>query len=137
MKIEFKTGSRRAALLGALLAFAMTGASAAVTAQELAGSWSGGGSVSFLSGKSERAKCRASFSKSSATTYSMRATCATPSGRVTQSASLSKSGANRYRGDFHNLEYDTSGTIRVVVSGNVASVGISASKGSASLTLHR
>jgi hypothetical protein len=103
----------------------------------LEGSWSGGGVVSFASGARERARCRAHYSRRSSTTYVLSATCATASGRATQSASLRNVGGNSYQGSFYNSEYNISGTIYVVVRGNRQSVQLSSSAGSASLQLSR
>ena len=131
----------RARVLTSLVVIgAAVGAGAAAdraSAEELAGSWRGGGSVSFLSGSKERARCRATYAKQSASSYAMSATCATASGSINQSTNLRKVGANSYRGSFHNLEYDTSGSISVTVHGGSQNVSISATKGSASLSLHR
>ncbi len=93
--------------------------------------------MSFVSGKAERARCRASYSKAGANSYSMNATCATASGSVSQSAIVRKVGGNSYRGSFHNAEYDTSGSISISVSGRSQSVYVSATKGSASMRLTR
>lgn len=74
----------------ALGACALAASLSAVTAHsaragDLSGTWRGGGSVSYMSGKAERAKCRATFSKLSPVSYAMSATCATASGSVSQS----------------------------------------------------
>src|SRR4029078_3397897 len=82
------------------------------------GSWSGGGSVTFASGERETVRCRAQYSRSSQTSYFVTATCATASGRATQTATLRHVGANNYLGNFHNSEYRVSGTISVVCSAN-------------------
>jgi hypothetical protein len=103
----------------------------------LDGSWSGGGVVSFASGAKESARCRAHYSRRSSTTYVLSATCATASGRATQTASVRSVGANSYRGNFHNSEYNVSGTIHVVVRGNRQSVQLTSDAGSASLQLSR
>jgi len=103
----------------------------------LAGSWSGGGWVSFSSGNKERARCHAHYSRQSETSYALSATCATPSGKASQSATLHKVGTNSYSGGFHNDEYNVSGTIYVVVHGNSQSVRLSGSGASASLSLSR
>lgn len=104
----------------------------------IVGSWSGGGTVSLASGSKEKARCRVRYARKSASTYSLSATCATPSGRVAQTASLRKVGANSYSGTFHNAEYNTSGNIYVVVRGNSQSVRLNSAAGaSASLKLSR
>jgi hypothetical protein len=65
------------------------------------------------------------------------ATCATPSGRATQTATLRQVGGNTYQGQFHNAEYDVTGTISVIVSGNRQSVRLSGDAGSAAFELRR
>jgi hypothetical protein len=65
----------------------------------------------------------------------MSATCATPSGSVSQSANLRKVGANSYAGSFYNPQFSVGGRIYVTTHGNSQSVTISSGSGSASLTL--
>jgi hypothetical protein len=121
-----------AAFVGALTA---SGVSLAQPAS-LEGSWSGG-VVSFASGAREKARCRAQYSRRSSTAYALTATCATPSGRATQSASVRQVGGNSYQGSFYNSEYNVSATIHVLVRGNSQSVHLSSGAGSASLRLSR
>jgi hypothetical protein len=106
-------------------------------ARGLEGSWSGGGSVQFATGATEQARCRAHYSRASKDTYRLRATCATPSGKANQTATVHKVGENRYRGNFHNPDYDITGTIFVVVSGNSQNVRLTSSSGSAIFRLSR
>jgi hypothetical protein len=103
----------------------------------LEGSWRGGGSVAFGSGQRERAQCRAQYRRSSATSYTLTATCATASGRATQTAIVRQVGGNSYQGTFHNSEYNVSGTIFVTVAGNRQTVRLTGEAGSASLELRR
>ena len=103
----------------------------------LDGSWSGSGSVSFASGEREAARCRAQYNRASGTSYLVRATCATPSGRATQTATLRQVGGNTYQGSFHNAEYDVSGTILVTVDGNTQTVRLNSDAGSAAFELGR
>lgn len=103
----------------------------------LAGSWSGGGWVSFASGNKERARCHAHYSRAGGSTYALNATCATASGKASQSATVYQVSPNRFRGSFHNSEYNVSGSIRVAVSGNSQSVTLSGDGASASLSLSR
>jgi hypothetical protein len=103
----------------------------------LEGSWHGGGSVSFGSGQRERAQCRARYRRSSATSYTLTATCATASGRATQTAFVRQVGGNSYQGTFHNSEYNVSGTIFITVAGNRQIVRLTGDAGSASLDLRR
>ncbi len=102
----------------------------------LAGTWSGGGVVAYASGTRERARCHASYSGGT-TTVSLNATCATPSGSLSQYARLRQTGANSYSGTFFNAQYNMSGSIHVTVHGNTQTVSISSGSGSASLTLKR
>ncbi len=103
-------------------------------AEGLAGSWSGGGIVTYASGQRERARCNAHYS-GDGNVVSVSATCATPSGNVSQSANLRRVGANSYAGSFFNSEFNTSGSIHVTVHGNTQSVSLRSQSGSASLTL--
>jgi hypothetical protein len=126
---------RAAALAGSLLIAGL--AASPAMAQSLEGSWSGGGSVALGSGQHERARCRAQYRRSSSTSYTVTATCATPSGSATQTATLRQVGGNTYAGQFHNSEYNVSGTIHVTVGGNRQSVRLMSESGSASLELRR
>lgn len=130
---------RIAALALPLLMVAGLSASHQAAAQSagLEGSWHGGGSVAFGSGQHERAQCRAQYRRASANAYTVTATCATPSGRATQTATLRQVGGNTYQGQFRNSEYDVSGTIVVTVSGNRQSVRLSGDAGSAAFELRR
>lgn len=103
----------------------------------LEGTWTGGGSVSFASGAKEQARCRAHYRRSSKAIYLMRATCATASGKATQTASLRSFGNGTYRGGFYNSEYDVSGTITVVLRGNEQTVRLSGAAGSGYFRLRR
>jgi hypothetical protein len=103
----------------------------------LAGSWSGGGWVSFSTGTKEKARCRANYARVSGDSYTLHATCATSSGKASQTATVYKVSASRYRGSFHNAEYNVSGTIRVVVHGSSQSVSLAGDGASASLSLSR
>lgn len=103
----------------------------------LTGSWSGNGSISFSSGSKEKARCRARFAKTGASSYAMSATCATPSAKVDQTATLYKSGANSFTGNFFNQQYNTGGSIRITVSGRTQSVRLNGEAGSAFFKLRK
>jgi hypothetical protein len=136
MQCESLRGKGAAALAVPLLVAGLAIGGPAM-AQSLEGSWSGGGSVAFASGQHERAKCNAQYRRASGNAYTVTATCATPSGRATQTATLRQVGGNTYRGQFHNSEYNISGTIYVTVGGNRQSVRLTSGSGSASLELRR
>jgi len=105
--------------------------------RSLEGTWSGGGSVSFASGSREQARCRAHYSRASKNSYRVNATCATASGKAAQTATVHKIGENKYSGNFHNPDYDISGTISVIVNGNSQSVRLTSSSGWAHIRLSR
>lgn len=118
------------------LSISITSASAIpADAASLSGSWSGGGRVQYGDTR-ERASCRARFSRSGSA-FSMSAACATPSGRVDQSAEVYQIGPNRYAGSFFNSQYGVSGSISISVSGNSMSVSLSGGSGGAYLKLSR
>lgn len=103
---------------------------AAAELMALDGSWSGGGSVKFPSGAKEAARCRANFKKRGAESYQVSARCASPSGKVEQTALLTYVGSNQYSGSFFNTEYKVDGTITVTVTGNSQNVSITTPAGS-------
>ena len=103
----------------------------------LAGSWSGGGWVSFASGKKERARCHAHYSRAGGSSYELSATCATASGKASQTAIVHQTGANSFSGSFHNAEYNVSGTIHIALHGNSQSVTLHGDSASGSLVLSR
>ena len=102
----------------------------------LSGSWSGGGWVSFASGSKEKARCHARYTGGGGS-YNVTATCATASGKASQSATVYKTGGNSYRGSFVNSQYNIRGSIRVVVHGKSQSVSLSGDGASAQLSLSR
>lgn len=106
-------------------------------ADTLSGSWTGSGSVHYSQTR-ERARCRANYSRVSGTLYRMSASCATPSGRVDQTATLNRVGDGVYAGSFHNSQYNVTGSIRVKLSGNSQYVSLSGNGGgSGSFQLRR
>jgi hypothetical protein len=124
--------------LACLIAFgALTLHSGSSNAQNLEGSWSGGGAVAMATGAREQARCRARYTRRANEGYVVSAVCATPSVRAVQTASLHKIGENKFRGTFYNREYGISGTIYVVVRGNTQSVRLTSESGWASLQLSR
>jgi hypothetical protein len=123
------------ALAGALSILGF-GASPA-SAQSLAGSWAGGGTIIYPSGERERARCRATF-RHSGGGVSMHAVCATASVRVTQSAALSRLTSSTYSGEFINTEYGIQGSIRIKVhSPSRMSASLTGGGGSAHFSLNR
>ena len=125
----------------ALLAASVLGYSAGpLTSAEqasLEGSWSGNGTVTFPSGGTEAARCRASFRRQSADRFAMNALCATPSGKVAQTAQLERVSGSRFSGEFQNSEYGIAGQINIVVRGNSLNASLSGGGASASLQLSK
>jgi len=103
----------------------------------LEGSWSGNGTVTFPSGASETARCRAKFQRRGGDTFAMRAVCASPSGRVAQSAQIMRVGGNRYSGEFVNTEYGISGLINIILRGNSLSASLDGGGATARFLLSR
>jgi hypothetical protein len=127
-----------AGVFAAVFGLGVSSASAAhAEPGSLVGSWSGGGSIAFASGSKERARCRAHFAKTGASSYVMSATCATASAKVDQSATLYRSGANSYTGSFFNQQYNTGGSIRITVSGRTQKVRLSGEAGTAFFSLRK
>lgn len=122
--------------IAAMPVVGLVGPSEAEGGASLAGSWSGGGWVSFASGSKERARCHAHYSGSGGS-YTVSATCATASGKASQTAKVYKVGGSSYKGSFVNSQYNVRGSIRVTVNGNRQSVSLSGDGTSAQLSLSR
>ncbi len=129
--------------LGAAIAFVgafgvLTAGASPASAQSLAGSWAGSGTIVYPSGERERARCRATFRNSGGGGVSMHAVCATASARVIQNAALSHLTGGTYAGEFYNTEYGIQGSIRVRLhSANKLSASLSGGGGSAQFSLNR
>lgn len=136
-KVSHRLASIGTAMAAIALAAVMSVEPVTAEPADIAGSWSGGGSVTFPSGSREKARCRATFSKVSDSYYKVSATCATPSGKVAQSASVKRTGANSFTGSFRNTDYNMEGTIHISVQGNSQNVTLTSSQASASLRLSR
>lgn len=106
-------------------------------ADRLSGSWTGGGSVEYADTR-EKARCRANFTRVSGTLYRMSASCATPSGRVDQIATVNRVGDGEYAGDFRNTQYNVTGSIYLRLRGDSQYVKLTgAGGGSGTFKLHR
>jgi len=142
-RFDHKSAERRLVSGFALAALALiapvpaSGLPAKKPSAGLEGSWSGGGTVSFASGSTERARCHAQYRHAGSTSYTMSATCATASGRASQTASVRQVGENRYAGSFYNSEYGISGAISIVLHGRSQTVRLRSDSGSAVISLSR
>ena len=99
--------------------------------------WSGGGTVTYRTGGSERARCRVSYSGRGGAIVSFSGTCATPSGTAEQSGTLRRTGPNSYSGSFYNSQLGVRGRAFVSVNGDSQTVSLRSSSGSATLSLRR
>jgi hypothetical protein len=122
--------------LAALPVVGFIGPSEAEPGASLAGSWSGGGWVSFASGSKEKARCHARYT-GGGSSYTVTATCATASGKASQTATVYKTGGNSYKGSFVNSQYNVRGSIRVTVHGKSQSVSLSGDGTAAQRSLSR
>lgn len=138
MKSELHRISRLRVLAFVASVGVLSAAGGAARAESsLSGSWSGGGAFTLSSGATEKARCRASYTKSGGKRFLMSATCATSSASVNQAATLVQTGANRYAGSFYNAEYGTGGSISVTVSGSSQSIRLSGAAGSGRFSLKK
>lgn len=124
------------ALAGVIIAMAMSEPSLAQRS-DLAGSWSGVGTIVLPSGASEEARCRARFRPSGGGTYDMNAVCATPSQRTAQTAVIERIGSNRYAGSIYNEEYNYTGEIVLTVRGNRLRASLSGGQVSGRISMRR
>ena len=139
-KLAIRSVLASGAGFAAVVAATLVGLPAPGVAQQgadLSGTWSGGGRVQFSSGAVESARCRASFRRQGGSSFAMSASCATPSARVDQTAVLSRTGGNRFAGEFYNSQYGITGSINISVNGNRLSASLSGGGASAHLSLSR
>ena len=135
--MKFSTKPIVTGLFSGLLLGGAASQTASAEPPSLEGTWSGGGRVTFPSGESEMARCRAQYTRQSRTSYIVRASCATSSARVEQTARVRQSSSNTFTGSFHNDEYNVDGSIHVTVSGSTQSVSLDGGGASAKLRLSR
>ena len=128
--------ARSLVALTALLALA-TPIAPALADSLLEGSWSGSGFVQPSNGQREKVTCKVNYHQLSDTVHSVKATCATSSMKIVQTGEISTVREGRYIGDFANLEYNISGSVRVTVSGNTQNVVFTSASGGGTLALKR
>lgn len=128
--------ARTLATLTALIGLAA--ASLPATADSiLEGNWSGGGYVQPTNGQREKVTCKVNYHQLNETVHAVKATCATASMKIVQTGEVSTVREGRYIGDFANLEYNVSGSVRVVVRGNTQNVTFTSASGGGTLALKR
>jgi hypothetical protein len=123
--------------LGLALAATAGSVAPAMADANIAGAWSGSGSLVLPSGATEKVRCKVSFNKSGGKSYGMNAVCASSSAKVAQTAMLAQVGPNRYVGEFTNQEYGVTGTISLTVNGSSLSANLQGGGGSAVFNLSR
>ncbi len=125
---QFRSNKKRLAATSAFVLAAAgifasaPSASASEAFDALKGSWSGGGSVSFSSGESEKLRCTARYSGGGSNlAFSMK--CASSSAQINLSGDLS--GGNKVSGSWSESSYGLSGGASGSASGNSVRVRIS------------
>lgn len=124
---QFRSNKKRLAATSAFVLAASVFASApSASASEafdaLKGNWSGGGSVSFSSGESEKLRCTAHYS-GGGSNLAFRMKCASSSAQINLSGDLS--GGNKVSGSWSESSYGLSGGASGSASGNSVRVRIS------------
>jgi hypothetical protein len=105
-----------------------------LAAASLQGQWRGSGVVSHRNTR-DAVRCRVSFQRLSATSFSVSSQCATETGRYDLKGRVVASGANRYVGRVRGQ--GVSGSVAIVQHGNHLSVAVTSRRGSARLSLSR
>jgi hypothetical protein len=106
----------------------------ALAASSLEGQWRGSGSVSHRK-STDAVRCRVSFHRLSATSFSVSSQCTTETGRYDVTGRVAASGGNRYSGPVEGQ--GVAGTAVIVMSGNRLSVTVTSKRGSDKLSLSR
>ncbi len=128
--------ARSLVVLAAVVSIAASSAPAAAESI-LEGNWSGSGYVQPSNGERENVTCKVNYHQLNDTVHAVKATCASASMKIVQTGQISTVREGRYIGDFANLEYNISGSVRVVVSGNTQNVTFTSASGGGTLALKR
>lgn len=84
--------------------------------QEIAGSWSGAGTVSLMGGGAERLRCRADYSPSDAAHLSLSLRCASDSFKLEIASNITREG-NRIGGAWREASFGASGALNGTING--------------------
>jgi hypothetical protein len=106
----------------------------ALAASSLEGQWRGSGSVSHRK-STDAVRCRVSFHRLSATSFSVSSQCTTETGRYDITGRVAAAGGNRYSGPVQGQ--GVTGTAVIVQHGKSLSVTVTSKRGSAKLSLSR
>jgi len=109
----------------------------AAEAGRLDGRWAGAGYFNAANGQRERVRCKVSYSRQSAKSYALNATCASASAQIRQRGTLQQVSSGRYSGTMYNTEYNIGGRIVVRVNGSSQTVSFSSDAGSGRLSLRK
>ncbi len=131
MRIEIQ---RAAAFISAIL---MLSVAAAAKSGVIVGRWVGSGYAHVTNGESEKVRCRISYDRQSAKTFTMHAVCASPSTRILQTGTVLQATDNTYIGHLHNQDFNVKARVRIVVSGSIQTIYIKADEGSGKITLRK
>ena len=110
------------------------GLTPALAAASLEGQWRGSGVVNHRA-KADAVRCRVSFQRLSASSFSVSSQCATETGSYDVKGRVVASGGNRYSGAVAGQ--GVSGSAVSVQSGSHLSVTVTSRRGSAKLNLSR
>jgi len=106
----------------------------ALAASSLQGQWRGSGVVTHRNNR-HAVRCRVSFQRLSATSFSVSSQCATQTGRYDVTGRVVSRGGNRYAGPVQGQ--GVNGTAVIVQHGSRLSVTVTSRRGSATLSLSR
>jgi hypothetical protein len=106
----------------------------ALAASSLEGQWRGSGSVSHRK-STDAVRCRVSFHRLSASSFSVASQSTTETGRYDVTGRVAAAGSNRYAGPVQGQ--GVTGTAVVVQHGKSLSVTVTSKRGSAKLSLSR
>jgi hypothetical protein len=109
--------------IAAMAALSASQAMAAEAFNALKGNWSGGGSVTFQSGETEKMRCTGHYG-GGGSSLAMNIRCASPSAQINLSGDLSGSG-NSVSGSWHESSYGLSGGASGSASANAIRLRIS------------
>lgn len=106
-------------------------------AASISGTWSGNGTVNLNTGEKEVVRCRIRYEEGSGNTFVLHVTCAHSNGTFQQSGRVVQLSANSYSGRLYSDQYDVSGDVTIIVSGNRQTITAKSAKGTAYLVLTR
>jgi hypothetical protein len=121
-------------LIATLIAMGVALATGPAVAASLEGQWRGSGVVSYRN-NTEAVRCRVSFHRLSATSFSVSSQCATKTGRYDVKGRVAASGGNRFSGPVQGE--GVTGIAVIVLHGKRLSVTVNSRRGSAKLNLSR